>query len=120
ALFQYGWRMIEDVGNYDRRDCRPADSARRFECGSPNMLGIHALNASLSLLLEVGIDVVEQRILHRARHLFSEIGARPGLELLTSTAGGRYAGIVTFRARNSDSKRYGAISQNITWYVRCA
>ncbi len=104
ALFQYGWRMIADVGNYDRRDWRPADSARRFECGSPNMLGIHALNASLSLLLEVGIDVIEQRVLNRAHRLFSEIGARPGLELLTSTDSGRYAGIVTFRVRNRDSQ----------------
>lgn len=52
ALHEYGWHMVEAMGDYARRDWRPAASGRRFECGSPNMLGIHALSASLSLILE--------------------------------------------------------------------
>jgi cysteine desulfurase / selenocysteine lyase len=104
TLFQYGWHMIEDAGNYDRRDWMPARSARRFECGSPNMLGIHALHASLSLLLEVGIDTIERQTLHRTRYLLDAIGARSTLELLTPSTTGRYAGIVTFRPRTIESQ----------------
>lgn len=101
-LFEYGWHMIEDAGNYDRRDWAPAHSARRFECGSPNMLGIHALSASLSLLLEIGMTAVEQRVLERSAYLLDALGARPEIELLTSATKGRYAGIVTFRPRRAD------------------
>jgi selenocysteine lyase/cysteine desulfurase len=102
-LQEYGWHMVEDAGNYAQRDWRPAVSARRFECGSPNMLGIHALSASLSLLLELGPDCVERRVLDRAQCLFETIRSMPSLELATSTEPGRYAGIVSFRHRSRSS-----------------
>ncbi|MDX1594634.1 MAG: aminotransferase class V-fold PLP-dependent enzyme, partial [Gammaproteobacteria bacterium] len=53
ALHQFGWHMVAERGDYERLDWQPAADAQRFECGSPNMLGIHALSASLSLLEEV-------------------------------------------------------------------
>lgn len=102
-LHEYGWHMVEEMGDYGRRDWRPAASARRFECGSPNMLGIHALSASLSLLLELGPETVERRVLDRAEHLFAAIRAAPSLELVTPDAPGRYAGIVSFRHRSRAS-----------------
>ncbi|BAU48422.1 class V aminotransferase [Sulfurifustis variabilis] len=99
-LHEYGWHMVEDMGDYARRDWRPAAGARRFECGSPNMLGIHALSASLSLLLELGPETVERRVLERTEHLFERIRAAPSLDLVTPTRSGRYAGIVSFRHRS--------------------
>ncbi len=102
-LRQYGWRMVEGAGDYDRTEWEPARSARRFECGSPNMLGIHALSASLSLLLEVGIPEIERRVLARAERIFAGVADRPELELLTRKEPGRYAGIVTFRHRHKPS-----------------
>ncbi|MBI5741958.1 MAG: aminotransferase class V-fold PLP-dependent enzyme [Nitrospirae bacterium] len=102
-LNQYGWHMVEDAGNFDRRDWSVARTARRFECGSPNMLGIHALNASLSLLLEAGMDYVENEILKRSEYLFETVRSRPELELITPDAAGRFAGIVTFRRKDADS-----------------
>lgn len=103
TLHQYGWHMVEDYGNYDRLDWEVARSARRFECGSPNMLGVHALHASLSLLREVGLAQIERRVLERAERLMAAIRAVPELELLTPAQAGRYAGIVTFRHRRRDS-----------------
>jgi len=102
-LNQYGWHMVEAAGDFDRRDWSIAKSARRFECGSPNMLGIYALNASLSLLLETGMDYVEKEIMKRSEYLFDKIKTRSELELITSTSQGRYAGIVTFRRTGIDS-----------------
>ena len=69
TLRQFGWHMVEAVGDYDRKDWRPAASARRFECGSPNMLGVHALHASLSLLLEVGIHQVSDLVSSKVSYL---------------------------------------------------
>ncbi|MGB5734998.1 MAG: aminotransferase class V-fold PLP-dependent enzyme [Thiohalocapsa sp.] len=95
-LTQFGWHMIEDMGNYDREDWQPARNARRFECGSPNMLGVHALEASLALLQEIGMEQVTAAIAARVTRLVELIDAH-GLELLSPRAPARRAGIVTFR-----------------------
>jgi len=97
-ITQYGWHMVEAHGDFDRRDWTVAESARRFECGSPNMLGIHALNASLSLLLEVGMNNVEKEVFKRSEYLFEKIKSHPELELITVDDNHRYAGIVTFKS----------------------
>ena len=102
TLHQYGWHMVENSGDYERRDWEIARSARRFECGSPNMLGIYALSESLSLLEEIGAAEIEERITTRARHLFESIQSRSRLELVTDTRSGRYSGIVTFRHNRAD------------------
>jgi cysteine desulfurase/selenocysteine lyase len=104
TLRQYGWHMTEDYLNFNRTDWQPATSGRRFECGSPNMLGVHGLHASLSLLLEVGMDEVESRILQRAEMIMQTVEDSPRLELVTPRHPGRYGGIVTFRHRDIDAE----------------
>lgn len=96
-LNQYGWHMVEDALDFSRDDWRVAASARRFECGSPNMLGIHALSASLELLAEAGIANVAAEVLAHTAYLMDALAALPGIEILTPRAPGRYAGIVNFR-----------------------
>jgi selenocysteine lyase/cysteine desulfurase len=97
TLRQFGWHMLEHSGDFDRPDWQPAEDARRFECGSPNLLGVQALEASLSLIDEVGIEQVRSRLQERTAHLIEAID-RHGLELLSPRAPERRAGIVTFRA----------------------
>lgn len=96
-LHQYGWHMVADKGNYDSPDWRPADDATRFECGSPNMLGIHALNASLKLLLSLGIDHIQSALQSRIDYLLQGLNTLPGIEILSPTSPDLRAGIVTFR-----------------------
>ena len=95
-LTQFGWHMVEDMGDFDRKDWRPAADARRFECGSPNLLGAHALEASLSLLQETGMPAVAEAINERTTRLIELIDVH-GLELLSPREIWRRAGIVTFR-----------------------
>jgi len=97
ALKQYGWHMVEACGNYDKQDWQVASSARRFECGSPNMLGIHAMHASLSLLFEVGIKQVETLIKHKLDYLHTELSNIDGCEIVTDMSADAYAGIISFR-----------------------
>jgi selenocysteine lyase/cysteine desulfurase len=68
------------------------------------MLGIHGLNASLSLLQEVGVEKVATAVLDNAQYLIQGIRANPDLELLTPQDPLRHAGIVTFRHRHADSR----------------
>ncbi len=101
-LNQYGWHMVEHLNDYDRKTWEIARSARRFECGSANMLGIHALNASLSLLEELGIERIQRLVLANAVYLMDKLGERSDVELLTPRQDGRFGGIVTFRRQGVD------------------
>lgn len=112
TLHEYGWHMLEDAGNYDRRDWQPAKTARRFECGSPNMLGATALEASLSLLEEVGMPQVATQIEERIARLHEGIARLPGASLLSPADPVRRAGILTFRlAGQDDAQLFEALKQ---------
>ena len=95
-LHEFGWHMLEHPGEYQRKQWQIASTAKRFECGSPNMLGIHALHASLSLLLEIGISYVEAELIERSCYLIELIHSAPELRLLTRETPDRISGIVTF------------------------
>jgi selenocysteine lyase/cysteine desulfurase len=98
TLRQYGWHMLEDSLDFDGDSREVAHNARRFECGSPNMLGIHALHASLGLILETGMDRIEQLILENTRFMLDFLASRSArFEVITPDIPGRHAGIVTFR-----------------------
>jgi selenocysteine lyase/cysteine desulfurase len=97
ALHRYGWHMVEAVGDYARKDWAPAGNARRFEAGSPNSLSIHALEASLSLIEEVGMTTIEHRILDLSAHLIEQLERLRGVQPVTPAAEARRAGIVTAR-----------------------
>jgi selenocysteine lyase/cysteine desulfurase len=100
-LKQYGWHMVEHHMDFSRPAWEIADSARRFECGSPNMTGIHALHASLDLIHEVGIQTIQQQILENTQFMLDFFRQHSGsFELVTPRERTRHAGIVTFRPLN--------------------
>ena len=112
SLRQYGWHMVEAMGDYDRSDWQPAASARRFECGSPNMLGIHALHASMDLLLQVGIHSIFDSVSDKAQYLIDNIINCGGV-ILSRREPERRAGIITFRFDGEDIKaRYRHLQEN--------
>lgn len=100
-LKQFGWHMVEHCHDFDNPLWTVATSARRFECGSPNMLGIHAFSASLSLFETVGMATVEQRLLANSHYLMDGLSQNAALELLSLKSPDRYTGIVSFRHRHS-------------------
>jgi cysteine desulfurase/selenocysteine lyase len=100
-LKQYGWHMLQDLHNFDNKNWEIAGSARRFECGSPNMTGIHALHASMTLILETGMQTIEEQVLENTRFMIDYLSQRADrYQIITPTAEHRHAGIVTFRPVN--------------------
>ncbi|HDS1747967.1 MULTISPECIES: aminotransferase class V-fold PLP-dependent enzyme [Pseudomonas] len=95
-LNAYGWHMLDNMGDFERRQWQPARSARRFECGSPNMLGACALEASLSLLEEVGMDEVARQLQQRVEQLHQGLAGISGVQLHSPDSPARRGGIVTF------------------------
>lgn len=104
ALHEYGWHMLEHAGDYDRTEWEPARSARRFECGSPNMLGAMALESSLSLLEEVGMEQVAALIEERVLQLQEGLERIDGVRLHSPLNPARRAGILTFSRDGWDNQ----------------
>ncbi len=101
-LRQYGWHMVEHPHDFERRNWEPAKTARRFECGSPNMLGIHALEASLSLLQEIGSDAIAEKIMANSGYLIQQLSGVSGFDVVTPITPERHAGIVSFKPLVTD------------------
>ena len=101
-LYQYGWHMIEGAGDFSIKDWQPANNARRFECGSPNMLAGYALEASTDLLLKVGLDNVAHAIEGNHAYLLAQLKDL-GAEILSPLDKDIRAGILTFRFEGIDS-----------------
>lgn len=96
TVLQYGWHMTETLQDYSQQEFNLAETARRFECGSPNMIGIHAMYNSIALLLEHGMQVIGDRVIDNSRFLIGELKKIKGINLLSNTQDNRLSGIVTF------------------------
>ena len=71
------------------------DEARRYEEGTRNYLGIAALNESLRLIEEIGIDRIEARIHALTNYLVEEVHQRGG-RVESPRRPGEWSGIVLF------------------------
>ena len=112
SVSQYGWHMVDKLGDYSSQDFELADSARRFECGSPNMLGICALNASVKLLLDTGLKSIGDRVIDNSQFLIEQLKMLNGIEVLVNDAEQRLSGIVTFRSdRLANDDLYNYLSE---------
>lgn len=118
SLTQYGWHMAAGMADYSAESFTPYSHARRFECGSPNMLGIHALNASLGLLLDIGMEEVWRQVSTKMDYLLEGLRAIPGMEILSDLRPPRRSGILTFRPATQDLNALFQYLQNR--HVFCA
>lgn len=106
TLQQFGWHMVDDLSDFNNMtNWTAATTARRFECGSPNTLATHALQASISLLLEHGMHRIENAVLTNVRHLIKLFSQMPDINILSPTDSTRHAGIFTFEKQNVDSQQ---------------
>ncbi|MCX8037000.1 MAG: aminotransferase class V-fold PLP-dependent enzyme [Candidatus Sumerlaeia bacterium] len=91
-----GWLGVPEPSNYDRADQPWVPTARRFEEGSHNLVGAVGLAGSVELLLEIGLEQVERRILDLTRLLLEGLERR-GCEIFTPREDALRLGIVAFR-----------------------
>ncbi len=90
------YRAVLSPEPYLHYDWTLRSDARRFEPSSPNVDGIYGLHAALSLLLEVGIERIQEHILDLTDRLLAGLETL-GVEILTPRERERRAGIVSFR-----------------------
>lgn len=96
-----GWHSVRNRFDFERYDFTLSPDARRFEPGSFNTIGLAALNASLRLLLSVGIDRIWERV-RRLTDAAIDAASRAGYEVLSPGNPEERSGIVTFRVPGVD------------------
>lgn len=101
-LNEFGWHMLEKLYDFDNPNWSIAESARRFECGSPNMLGAQALDASLSVFTEYGMEAVTRNVFNNTSYLIDKLDNISGIEVQTPRIQSRHAGIVNFKIHDKD------------------
>ena len=57
-----GWFSQADISAMDIYQNNPANNARRFESGTPNISSLYASIAGLQLVKEIGLEVTEQHV----------------------------------------------------------
>lgn len=100
---QFGWHNLHNPGDYDTLDWQVAQTAKRYECGSLNNLGMQGLQASLATLLDIGIDTIHAQVGALVNRIISRIDTQR-YEILTPLDPSRRAGIVTLHHRSQDNK----------------
>jgi selenocysteine lyase/cysteine desulfurase len=92
-----GWNSIITSRDFARIDFRLKPHAGRWESGTLNVAGVHALGASLGLLLDIGIGAIQERVIELTDYL-CERAAQAGLQVFSSRSPADKSSIVSLLA----------------------
>jgi selenocysteine lyase/cysteine desulfurase len=98
-----GWNSVIGSHDFGKIDFRLKPHAGRWESGTLNVAGIHALGASLDFLLSLGIGAIGERVLELTDYL-CERALRPGLGVYSSRRVGEQSGIVSLLVPGEDPR----------------
>lgn len=90
----FGWLSVETPWDFFNFDQSPAATARRYESGTVNIPGMWGFHASLTTLLEVGLDKIESHVLALTEALTAQF-RETSLRLYSPTDDRERAGIVS-------------------------
>jgi cysteine desulfurase / selenocysteine lyase len=91
-----GWKSVVNEFDFDHPNFQLKDDAGRFEEGSQNVMGIFGLGAAVDLLLEVGINNVQGRVMSLGDVIIGHVEKR-GFELMTPKEREERGGAISFR-----------------------
>lgn len=113
-----GWNSAANAGEFSSDEFTPKKNAGRYEGGSYNMAGFHALGASVELLLDVGQPAIEQRLLDVTNRLAEEI-SRLGGRIVSSREPDRSSGILSCEFAGHDPLQLKASCKAAEVIVNC-
>ena len=90
-----GWLSVQSENEFEKIEYKLKVSAGRFEEGSYNVMGIHALGASLDMISEIGIDNIYERVIGLGELIIEESDKRC-FEIKSPRDAARRGGIVSF------------------------
>lgn len=92
---QAGWLSLQNPFDFLNYDQPFAPTAQRFEPGVFNTMGVMTAIPTLEMMLEIGIEAIEQKILSNSKFLI-QLVQENGYKIYGSTVEPHLSGIVTF------------------------
>lgn len=93
------------------------ETARRYEPGAMNLLGIAGMQVAMQMLMDIGIENIYQRIVH-LRHLLSTGLQKKGYEIVAAGAPEHlHTGILSVTHPSKDLKTLGKLLEQNKIYV---
>ncbi len=104
-----GWFAQANITAMDITANRPSPTARRFEAGTPAVVNCYAAEAGLKIILEVGTDIIEERVQYLTR-LYMDRLEEIGWPSITPPQDARRGPMVCVRAREV-AKLFASLTQ---------
>lgn len=96
-----GWMSMKDPNNFGKYQFEFADSAKRFDSGSYNLVGIFALGGALELVEEIGVEAIGSRVIQLTDRLVTGLRDK-GYRVVSSRAPTEASGVVAFNSTLHD------------------
>jgi cysteine desulfurase / selenocysteine lyase len=106
-----GWGNVVNAANFMDYDFTLKKDAKKFEEGTPNTMSIHAFGAALGLLLEAGIDNIENRVMNLGDCIIAELNRR-NIKIYSSTILEERSGNVSFILKKNVDLLYSFMMEN--------
>jgi cysteine desulfurase / selenocysteine lyase len=106
-----GWGNVVNASNFMDYNFILKKDAKKFEEGTPNTMSIHAFGAALGLLLEAGIDNIENRVMNLGDCIIAELNRR-NIKIYSSTILEERSGNVSFALKKNVDLLYSFMMQN--------
>jgi selenocysteine lyase/cysteine desulfurase len=97
-----GWKSVRAERDFVQHELEFAQSARRYEPGSLNALGLVGLHAALAMLQRLGIDAIAKQLAALRAHLVASLLTR-GYDVLGEPSAA--SSIVSFRRAGVDMQQ---------------
>ncbi len=95
-----GWLSVKDPWQFYNYEQALASSARRYEGGTPNTVGLIGLKTAVETLLDFGATDIESHILALTRQLMDNLKTIDTVAIISPELDTERAGIVTVRSKN--------------------
>jgi selenocysteine lyase/cysteine desulfurase len=105
-----GWLAVKDARDLLNFDLTTKETAKRFQPGTLNNLGIYAFNSSMKLFKEFCFDEIENQVLSNSKYFINELEKIEYKSPLFSLPEKHLSGIVSFRSENAQ-KIFDILSQ---------
>jgi selenocysteine lyase/cysteine desulfurase len=101
---EFGWTTVAGYHDYSSRDMALRQDAGRYECGTLNTIGCFGLQASIELLIEVGMQRTSEAVQGLGDRL-AEGAISKGYQLLGDRTPDTGSGIVAIQKAGIDSRK---------------
>lgn len=113
-----GYRSDENPMEFNFREFQPAHTARRYEDGQLNFPGLAGMKESITLLQEVGLEVIRTRTLSLVDRMVDGLKRNMGVQVKSCLDEAFRSGIVNLACRDPESVAQQLLQRGIVVSVR--